>query len=504
MMQRLRWSDRLAIAWKAIRGQPSRDGRPIQYKRSPLAWPAWRDGRPEWQMVDMRSYIEEGFNVNSLIYSAILYKARAATTAPLRAYQGDIDQPTLADRRSPLARLVTRPNNYQSGREFQALAQVYFNLSGNLFVHLDRMTRRALPAAMRTLRPDRVHIIPEGGGIKGYLYIPEGRGITDGVPILAEDMIHIKLPNPADPLEGMGYGLSPISPAAQSADVDNRVTGFLNDFFKRGTMLSTVLEFQEPIEDTDVARIRNRWREVYGGSFNWADIGIVDGGGKVNRLGMTFDEMGFKDIDSRNESRMLGPFGVPAILLGTRYGLERGTYSNFEEARKQFWQDTFVPELNWHEADYTFYLEDPSDGAYSLFDYSKVPALQMNIGDLADAAHKLWAMGVPRDMALDAVGLHLGKTPGGDRAYIPLNVVPVEPDGMPIQPEPVPGEGEEGEDGSEPGAKIARIGPPGLVGPGTGQPAAYGRSDRRVLGGALPTGSRVGPGPRSARHQPAD
>lgn len=436
MTQRAPLSHRLAMAWKMMRGQPMRDSRPIQYKKAPMAWPAWRDGKPEWQIVDLQSYVNEGFNLNSLIYSAIMYKARAARAAPLRAYTGNMDKPTPVPPNDPLALLLARPNQYQSGPEFHSLAQVYLNLAGNCYVYLDK-TRGKGVTAMYLLRPDRMFIVPEGNGIKGYLYAPEGKSALNGaIPFLPESVIHIKLPNPGDPLEGLGYGLSPISPLAKSADVDNRVTEFLNDFFKRGAMVNVALKFKMPLDDIQIARIRERWHEVYGGSNNWTEVGIFDEDGEAQRLGMDFEEMGFETIDERNESRILGPFGVPPILIGTRTGLMRSTYSNYEEARKAFWEDTFVPELNLMEAEYQHALNRTD--IFVQFDYSEVPALQANIGEQVDAASKLWAMGVPVNQALDAVGLPIGQVPGGDVGYLPMNLVPV----LGGLPAPLPGAGE--------------------------------------------------------------
>ena len=80
-------------------------------------------------------------------------------------------------------------------------------------------------------------------GIMGYLYIPEGKSHREGIPMLAKDVGHVKLPNPGDPLEGLGYGLSPISPLARSADVDNMITSFLKLFFERGAIVPGLLKF---------------------------------------------------------------------------------------------------------------------------------------------------------------------------------------------------------------------------------------------------------------------
>jgi HK97 family phage portal protein len=408
--------------------------------RFPLVWPSFRQGIPQWQLVDFSSYVAEGFNLNTLIYSAIMYKVRALRSAPLRAYTGDVDQPERLPADDPLAMLVARPNQQQSWMAFHGQNIVYLNISGNTYIWMIRTTAKGLPEQMYSLRPDRVYILPapDKKTIIGYLYVPEGASAwaawsTDqrvaalnsgGVtPILPQDMAHVKLPNPDDPLDGMGYGLSPLAPLGQSADVDNNVTRFLKKFFDQGTMVTGLLSFDVPMQTSDVSAARERWKEIYGGVDNW-DIAVLDQGGKYQRVGMTFDEMGFETIDDRNESRILGPLGVPGILIGTRLGLNRAINANAKELRAMCWQDTLLPENALFEDELQYFLQTES-GGFVAFDYSKVEALKKDVVALVDAHTKLWATGVPANMAARTVGLSIEDIPGGDMGYLPLNVVPV-------------------------------------------------------------------------------
>lgn len=396
-------------------------------------WPAYREGQPVWKIVDIESYINEGFNLNTLIYSAVMYKARASATAPLKAFRGTPERSIPLEPEHPLSQLVARPNLHQSWVEFQMQNIVYENIAGNVFIFLDRPKGGGLPEAMYSLRPDRVFVIPgrTNGqtGIKGYAYFPEGVSHAganrDAVGILPEDMIHIKLPNPGDPMEGMGEGLSPLSPVARSADVDNSITKFLKMFFDTGAMVTGALSFDVPIDDEILARVKERWREIYGGFENW-DIGVFDRGATYQRVGLTFEEMGFEGQDERNETRILGPFGVPPILIGSRIGLMRSTYANYKEARTAFWEDTFVPEMSLFEVDFQYFLQTP-DGGFVKFDYKNVPALQQDIPAIVTAWGELVDRGISREDAATTVGLSLQKA-------APLEME--EPELIETEPEP--------------------------------------------------------------------
>ena len=68
-------------------------GYPTGRKSLPWGWAPQRQLKPQWHMTDFQSYINEGFNMNSLVYACIMYKVRATITAPLRAYKGEPEAP---------------------------------------------------------------------------------------------------------------------------------------------------------------------------------------------------------------------------------------------------------------------------------------------------------------------------------------------------------------------------------------------------------------------------
>jgi len=394
-------------------------------------WPDLTDQNiyQQWYSADYETFAREGFGLNSLIYSAIMYKVRAQSMAPLRAYTGDIQNPEPLPEDHPLSRLVKRPNPQMSWAEFQGYCTVSLNLDGNAFIAVRRDENTNTPTELLPLRPDRVRILPsKRRELLGFAYIPEGQTAQDNaVPILPEDMIHVKLPNPMDRFEGWGRGMSPLSCIAYSADVDNAVTKFVKIFFERGAMVRSILKVDSSLDRDTIEAIKERWREQYGGYENWADVGVLDQGVEHERLGLTFEEMGFLSVDERNEARVLGPFGVPGILVGSRLGLMRSTYSNYETARRSFWEDTFKPELGLFEDEYSYFLRmDRDPSAFVAFDFSEVPALQQNVPALVAAWAAMIQAGEDRDVAAQTVGLNLPPKPEKDEIIVPAE--PEEPD----------------------------------------------------------------------------
>lgn len=408
---------RLNAAMAALRDTSPPERQPGGLKKAVFSFPDWLRTRARWNIEKFPDFVEEGYRQNPLIYAPIRYKARALASVPLVAATGDPDNPEWLPAVHPLSRMCKKPNPFQTWRAFNEQRKTYLELAGNAYVYASR-ERGGAVKALYNLRPDRVRILPDAVGIKGYYYMPPGQEATDGIPLLPEDVAHTKYPNPLDELEGMGYGLPPILSISRDADTDNSITAFIKLVFERGAMPMGLLRFETTLTDGEADNAKRRFMDKYGGSERWIEPVVMDQGGGYERIGMTFDELGFDVLDARNEARILMAFGVPPILLGTRYGLAHGTYSNYNEARTQFWQDVLVPELRMFEEDDQRLLQG-DDGAFVLYDLSVVPALQADTKALVESAERLVKMGVPVNIALPAVGLTIKDVPGGDVGYIP-------------------------------------------------------------------------------------
>lgn len=430
---RQRYKAAIAPAERApvvIKAEPPKRG-----GQSLLLWPEFRNNQPyQWRAGEFVNYAEEGFTLNGLIYCAIMYKVRAQFSAPLRAYIGAPGNPDPAPVNHPLARLVTRPNPVQAWAQFQGSNTLFLNLSGNAYIYIERGAG-GVPTRLRAIRPDRVWCVPTKAHdeLMGYLVVQEGQSYHDGLPVLPEDMIHVKFPNPLDPFGGLGPGLSPLSALAYSGDVDNAVTRFLKVFFDRGAMTTGILKFDVPLDSDTIAAIKERWKAQYGGSDNWAEIGVLDQGGEYRQLSMTFEQMGFQAIDDRNQRRILAPFGVGVSLINN----DESKYANAETAKRQFWQDVFKPELMMFEQEYNARLAMP-DGSFLAFDFSEVAQLQRDRAAQIGMFNTLFGAGYTRNAAAKAAGLDIEEMPDGDVQYLPPSLTPISRGGKMIETPPAP------------------------------------------------------------------
>lgn len=399
----------------------------IEQKQFAFIWRDTEAQQTQWHLVDYETYAKEGYSMNALAHMAIKYKTDSFAQVPLRAYEGNVDNPIPLPPDNPLQMLVTHPNHYQSWYEFIQLCDTYYNLDGNCFIYMQPSTEGDLPEGLYPLRPDRVFIKPftnKGKGDVGYLYVQDGMSINEGIPILKQDMMHIKTPNPLDPLEGMGYGLAPLMPVARDVDQDNMMTQFLfNIFSHQGVMPGGFIEAPFKMDEDDMAVLRQQFLESEGGSANWGKPIVLDEDAKYRPGSFTLDQLDVSMIDARQIKRILGVFGVPARLLELTD--ESSTFSNVQEARKEFWTRTMRSEIKVFEDEFKFRLQSENTDWFVQFDIGDVPALQQNLTDAVTIFATLVQNGIPINEAAARVKLNLPLVAGGDIPYISANLIPL-------------------------------------------------------------------------------
>jgi HK97 family phage portal protein len=338
---------------------------------SPTSFSIGTDGRPISSLVDYKAYVNEGYNQNEVVFACINKIGKNAAQAPLRVWSVDDSGMETVDADSPFNETFAMPNPHMGEAFFKQLIHAYLNLDGNAFVIREKTGEREfhwLP------RPDKMSVIPGGGDILGFVYTTE---TNRKIPFLPEEIIHIKFVNPGDKFDGLGRGIPPLSPAARTADVDNRATQFLDSFFDNAAVPFGMLTSKEIINDDEVARIRARMKKQYSGSTKWHEQMILDADVEYQKLGADVDEIAMPGIRDFTETRICAAFDVPIVLVGVKAGLGATTYNNVAEARRALFTEKIQPDNKLIEDQYTAALRDElADDQKIAHDYSSVAALQ--------------------------------------------------------------------------------------------------------------------------------
>ena len=120
----------------------------------------------------------------------------------------------------------------------------------------------------------------------------------------------------------------------------------------------------------------------HGGVGNWVKPAVMGSGVDYKSTSQTFKDFQFDQVDARNEARICTVFDIPPILLGTKVGLQSATYSNYEEARKAWYQHWVSSQWRWLAGQAKLQLLTDYEDIETLskfdvaFDLSEVKALQ--------------------------------------------------------------------------------------------------------------------------------
>jgi HK97 family phage portal protein len=212
----------------------------------------------------------------------------------------------------------------------------------------------------------------------------------------------------------MYRGLAPVAVAARIGDVDSAVTDYLKKFFEQGGVPAGLLSSKLKLTDPAVADIRRRWRERYGGWRNWMEPAVLDSDAQYQRMALSFQEMGFEVLDARDETRICTVLRVPPILVGAQVGMQHATYSNYEQARRAWWQDDLTPQYKRLGDECNNDLaREFGDDIELRWDFSAVEALQEDLNTRYTRAREALVTGaIMVNEYREAIGL--ARVNGGD------------------------------------------------------------------------------------------
>ncbi len=297
----------IAQAWKAFTTDKpkSRSGYGITSMTIPPGW-------------NTQQYLQAYGQVGWL-FGAVSLIATSVAEVNWELYKGDIIQKD----NHPLLALLNKPNPFQTRYEMFLMLQTYLCLVGKAFIVMNYNGR--LPVEMWLAPPQFMTIIPDKQKyIWGYVY-QNGAERTVFAP---DEVIYINLPNPLNPMDGMG--------AVQSiaTDLQNEIyaTRYTNKLFYNDAVPGFAIEIPEMYTKEQRDEYQAEWDKRHRGLSNARKTAFLWGGAKINSISMTNKDMDFAELRSKDKEVILGTLHVPARLLGltdtggTRAAIEADDY----------------------------------------------------------------------------------------------------------------------------------------------------------------------------------
>lgn len=341
-----------------------------------LMFPLWEQTTPSYPYPNPYELANNGYRRNELVYACINKWMKAIAEAPLRVYDNRGKTPEeLKEHRLRL--LLKQPNPYQSEKSFWRTTQMFLKIAGFAAWEIED-NNLGEPVRLWPMSPHWCAF--RRGPQKPIAWVEYKPWGIELKPVPIERVLLFQY---IDPIAPLLKALSPSAVASRVGAVDNNTTDFLKLFMEHGAVVNGLLSTEQPLQEAEAMMYRRMWSQQHGGFANWTDPAVLGQGIKYQQTQMDFRQMTFGDLDARDETRICQAFAMQPILVSAKVGLDRSTFSNYGEARKAQYEEEYMPEWDFLEAEVQNQLlprfenvETERDMYVLDFDLSKVHALQ--------------------------------------------------------------------------------------------------------------------------------
>jgi len=254
----------------------------------------------------------------------------------------------------PEMNVMRFPNSIMTGIEFWMLIVMDLLATGEAFIWCDQAgsdlsdgSSQRLQEAMDRIRKTNVKnmfrlnsalveaVIDEENHnkfIRGYKMINDEADIE----FPAEEVIHIKLPNPCDPL----VGHSPIVGVIKNILLDRYAMEHMLRFYKQGARLGGVIQAKRKLTREQVNRLEKSFSAQFTGKRNHHKTLILPDGMEYKEMEQNPGQTSLIDFLKNNKEPILSAFNVPPIKVGL---LDGATFSNALIQNTTYYIDTIMP-----------------------------------------------------------------------------------------------------------------------------------------------------------------
>ncbi len=262
------------------------------------------------------------------------------------------------------------------------LQQQYLELTGEGPLVVARDPRASFPTGLWPVRPDRLEPVPDSETwLKGWIYTgPDG----EQVPLMPDELIMEKYPNPWDPYRGLGP-VQAILVDLQAAQYSARwnLSFFLNSAIPGG-----VIEVDHAVGEDEWDDFQERWRETHQGVSRAHRVAMLEGGMKWVPNAMSMRDMDFAALRGVSRDIIREAFGLHKSIMGVADDVNR---ANAQTAQEVFQGVKIVTRLDRRRdtLNEQFLPLFGSTGQNVEFDYvsPKPPNREEDIAELAGKAN---------------------------------------------------------------------------------------------------------------------
>lgn len=213
----------------------------------------------------------------------------------------------------PLLDLLDGVNPSQSGFELRYLTAAHLESVGNAYWYLEGVDEngRGTPKAIHIMPPHKVSVSDNGQWppiVTDYRL----QWKDNTYHAKPEQVIHLKYPNPSDPVRGIGT----VQTIATWIDADELAMEFNKKFFAHGARIGGVLEHDGVYNEETITILRRNFERMYASVENAYRTAILPKGTTFTSMSQTQKDMDFSNLMVMMRDRILAGFRVPRTALG--------------------------------------------------------------------------------------------------------------------------------------------------------------------------------------------
>lgn len=410
----------------------------------------WLGNSIVWNTENDNSYITEGYQKNSTIYSLINLITKAATTIPFQVYEktnendykrykaltsGIMDSTTIQkaamlQKRSlielhetELHKILERPNPAQSYNSFMTELIAFGKLTGNRYIYgIGPETGSNTKYSELYVMPSQIMEIVSGGIMKPVDHYTIEYNGQHKIP--AESICHIKDFNPH--YDGSGshlYGQSPLRAGLRSLTTNNEAVQTGVKYLQNQTARGLLMSDEGDINEVQAKQLKEKFKQQHQGSNNAGDIIITPKKLSWVNFGLNASDVSLIEQYNASIKDLCNIYNVPVQLLNNT---DSSSYNNMKEAKKALYQSCVIPELLKIKDELNRWLAPKfGENLCIEFDFSVIPELQEETDKIVDQLLKAWWI-TPNEKR---AAMNYGRDDENinlDDYYIPSNLMPVK------------------------------------------------------------------------------
>jgi len=229
------------------------------------------------------------------------------------------------------------PNPFNTGSAFREAGQQHMELTGEQWWVVSRDSRATFPTGLWLVRPDRMEPVTDAETyIKGYVYTgPSG----ERVPLMPDEVILTKFPNPLDPYRGLG----PVQSVLVDLDAMKYGAEWNRNFFINGATPGGIITVPNNMSDDEFDTFTNRWREAHQGVARAHRVAVLEGGATWSPTQISLRDMDFSNLRKVSRDVIREAWGIHQSMLGNSDDVNR---ANAQTAEEVFGRWKVIPRLD--------------------------------------------------------------------------------------------------------------------------------------------------------------